>query len=182
MRIILATFLMVMFIHPVMVNAQEQKIAKIELTYTVEDSINKCTATVTCDGLPVKEVDVHFYVKRLYSNLPIGSVKATDETGKVTVDFPSDLPGDKNQMLQVIAQLEDDEVYGNSKVNSEVKWGKKIEVVPDLWDSRSLSASREKAPLFLIIVSNIIITGIWGTIFYVIYQVFRIKKERKQVK
>jgi hypothetical protein len=42
---------------------------------------------------------------------------------------------------------------------------------------RSLSASRDKAPAYLIIASNTIIAIIWGTLIYIIFQIYRIKKE-----
>ena len=46
----------------------------------------------------------------------------------------------------------------------------------------SLSAARDKAPTVLIIVSNIIITVIWGVIAYVVVQVFRIRKSSSRIK
>jgi hypothetical protein len=157
-------------------SAQDEKKATINLIFNQSDSTRTCKAVVTCDNVPVKEKEIHFYVKRMYSLLPIGKAIETDENGEASADFPIDLPGDKNGNYIVVVKIEDDDTYGNSEVQSEIKWG----IHPkeeDKWNNRSLSASRHKAPMYLIIASNLIITLIWGTILYVVFQVFRIKKE-----
>jgi hypothetical protein len=82
----------------------------------------------------------------------------------------------------VITKIEDDDVYGTVESQSEIKWGFHSEGEKDNWNNRSLSASREKAPMYLIIASNLIIAVIWGTIFYVIYQLVRIRKASKLLK
>ncbi|HLG34104.1 MAG TPA: hypothetical protein VI757_04430 [Bacteroidia bacterium] len=162
--------------------AQDEKEAVITLSFTQTDTTKTCMATVTSDTSTVKEKEVHFYVQRMFGLLPIGKAEETDENGMVSVDFPMDLPGDKNGNIIVIAKIEDDDTYGNVETKKEIKWGIIHAGEKDRWDERSLSASREKAPLYLLLVSNLIIVVIWGTIFYVIYQIFRIKKVSNLIK
>jgi hypothetical protein len=162
--------------------AQAEKLATIKLDFIKTDSTKTCQATVTSDGKPVAGTDIHLYVKRMYSLLPIGKAVTTDSTGVASIDFPKDLPGDKNNMLTVIAKIESDEHYGNVETESEVKWGVPLNNETYPWSSRSLSASREKAPMFLVVASILIILVIWGTICYVIFQLFRIKRTVKQLK
>lgn len=163
--------------------AQETKTATIQLTFLQTDSTKICKATVLSadSSLPVKEKEIHLYVKRMYGILPVGKVVATDESGEAAIDFPMDLPGDQNNMIAVIARIEKDETYGDVETTSTVKWG-----VPKTESyhsgSRSLSASREHAPMFLVIASSLIILVIWGTIFYVVFQLVRIKKSGSTAK
>ncbi|MGZ8550240.1 MAG: hypothetical protein ACXWV2_06250 [Chitinophagaceae bacterium] len=164
------------------VAGQEEKTVTIKMDFIRTDTSKICKATVLADSIPVEGPEVHLYVKSLYALLPVGKVVATDESGVANIDFPMDLPGDRNGLLTVIAKIEGDETYGDAETQAEIKWG----VVPDNesfnWSIRSLAASREKAPMFLVIASTLIIIIIWGTIFYIGYQLFRIKKSGKMIK
>ncbi|MDP4261766.1 MAG: hypothetical protein Q8941_04485 [Bacteroidota bacterium] len=162
--------------------AQEKKTAAITLSFSQTDSTKTCKATVLSDSGRVKGTEVHLYVKRSFSLLPVGKVVETDENGEANIDVPMDLPGDKNGMLVIIAKIEKDETYGDAETQSEVKWGAALKNEPFHWGDRSLSASREKAPMFLVVASTSIIVIIWGTIFYVIFQLVRINKSGRLFK
>ena len=160
--------------------AQETKTATLTLSFSNADSTHTCTAKLMADSIPVKEVEIHFYVKGMYTLLPVGKVIATDENGEAVIDFPMDLPGDKNNILNVIAKVEKDATYGDIEMQSAVKWGVVAKNETYNFSNRSLSASRERAPMFLVIASTLIITIIWGTIFYVVFQLFKIKKSARK--
>ena len=162
--------------------AQDEKTALLKLTFLQTDSTKTCKATVTSNGLPVKETEVHLYVKRMYSLLPVGKVVATDENGEALISYPVDLPGDQHQMVQIIAKIEKDPVYGTVQTDSMIKWGASPKASLEHFSSRSLSASREHAPMFLVIASTLIIAVIWGTVFYILSQLFKIKKAARQKK
>ena len=74
----------------------------------------------------------------------------------------------------MFAKVEDDENLGNLEAKGQIDWGAP-RVSNDIME-RSLSGSRSNAPWILTIVSNIIILGIWGTLVYVVTQLFKIKK------
>lgn len=173
-----ATFILFLFLQlsPQHLFAQDQKAATIKLDFISTDSTKICRATVMSENKPVAGPEVHLYVKRMYSLLPVGKVVATDENGAADVDFPMDLPGDKDGMLTVIARIEKDETYGDVETQSEIKWGFLSKKESPAWNDRSLSASREKAPMFLVVASSLVIVIIWGTIFYIFFQLVRIKK------
>jgi hypothetical protein len=155
--------------------AQEPKVATLKLSFSQTDSTKTCIATLLSDSLPVKETEVHLYVKGLYTLLPVGKVVSTDENGEASFEFPTNLPSSKKGMLDIVAKVEKNEIYGNVETQSSVKWG--VTPVSEVdWANRSLSASREKAPMTLVVVSTLIIVLIWGTIFYIISQLFVIKK------
>lgn len=162
--------------------AQEQKQATIKLSFLKTDTTKICKATVFSDTLPVKGADVQLYVKRMYGLLTIGKAVTTDENGVAEIKFPMDLPGDANNMIVVIAKIERNEIYGNAETQSAVKWGAVSFSETYNWSNRSLSASREKAPMLLIIASVSIILGIWGTILYLVFQLFRIRQSGRGIK
>lgn len=161
-------------------NAQE-KVAKIEFAFVKNDSLNVCNLLVTSEGKPAPDVSVKVYVKRLFGLLPIGDDVTTDENGAASVEFPRDLPGDEKNNLEVVAKIEDDDNFGTVESKSTINWGVPKKLVGDIHE-RSLSASRSHAPIYFIVASNLIIFGIWGTLLYVVLQVFKIKKLGKEKK
>lgn len=163
-------------------SAQSEKVATLKLDFIKSDSTKTCKATLISDSLPVKGVEVHLYAKRLYTLLPVDKVVATDENGEAGFNFPMDLPGDKNNTITVIAKVEKNETYGNVETQAEVKWGVVSKSQSYNWSNRSLSASREKAPMFLVVASTLIIIVIWGTILFIIFQLVRIKKSVRVTK
>jgi len=153
----------------------QDKEAKIILTFEKADSLNVCKAFVTSEGIPVSEVSVNLAVKRLYSNLPIGDAIATDSTGVATFEFPNDIPS-KNGKLTIFATIVDDENYINTEASGEVNWGTIVVINNSNVEERSLSAGRDRAPIYFIILSLLIIGLIWGTLIYAVLQVFKIKR------
>ncbi|MEI7735793.1 MAG: hypothetical protein WCI49_10005 [Ferruginibacter sp.] len=161
-------------------SAQEQRTATIKLDFIKTDSTKTCRATVLSDSsLPVKEKEVHLFVKGLFGELEVVKTVTTDENGVAEFNFPINLPSSNNGMLSLVARIVKDETFGTVETESAVKWGAELKKGEAEWGNRSLSASREKAPMFLVIASTLIICIIWGTIFYVIFQLPKIKKSGK---
>ena len=48
----------------------------------------------------------------MFSLLPIGEL-TLDDAGTATMEFPSDLPGDKEGNLVIIAKIEENATFGN---------------------------------------------------------------------
>ncbi len=156
-------------------NFAQDKQAELKLDFAKEDSLNVCKVNVVSEGQPVAEVSVKLFVKRLFGLLPVGE-ESTDETGVASFEVPNDIPGDASGKLTIIAKIEDDENYENVETEAAVNWGVIKKDDTSIVANRSLAASRENAPIYFIIVSNLIIIGIWGTILYVVLQVFKIKR------
>lgn len=154
--------------------------AVIRLSVLDKDTVKQVTATVVKTNANGKEtlvkgVEVHFYAERSYNPLPIGGdVQTTDETGSVTIDFPKDLPGDSAGNVTVIARIEADDNLGDLEAKKVVKWG--IPVSNKTSNQRALWASGANAPIPLVLTVTGMLLLVWGVIFYVIAQLFRIKK------
>ncbi len=169
----IATCLMILF--SIANSFAQDKEAKITLTFEKVDSLNVCKAFVTSEGQPVIEVPVLLSVKRLFTKLPIGEAIATDSTGVATFEFPNDIPS-KNGKLTIFASIVEDENYMDTETSGEVNWGTVVVSDNSNVDERSFSAGRDRAPIYFITASLLIIGLIWGTLLYAVLQVFKIKR------
>lgn len=161
--------------------------AKIEIdTVSDEESKNilvKVTAFKEGQWQPARDVEVKVAVKRLLGNLPVGDEESytTDSTGTATAPFKRDsLYGDEKGMLTLIAYTEDNDEYGTIQSEKSVGWG----VAPQKdngFNKRSLWATRNKTPIWLLTLAYSIIAGVWGTLLYLIFQIMKIRKLGKAV-
>jgi len=125
---------------------------------------------------PVADVGVRIFVKRMFGFLAInGTYDVTDETGELLVPFPDDIKGDINGLVEIIARIDDNDDYGTLIAREEQNWGIPLTVDPNLQKSHLWSA-RSNVPVYLLIICNALIVGIWGTIIYLIIQISKIKR------
>jgi hypothetical protein len=116
------------------------------------------------------------YVPRMFSMLPVGEV-TFDDAGNGSIDFPADLPGDKDGNLTIIAKIEDHPEFGNIEKKALVKWG-----VP-LAESAHMSRRAlwtKTAPRWMIYTLSILLTGVWGHYLFAFISLVRIKRDAKR--
>ncbi len=162
----------------------EPATAVMKITFSETDGVKVCKAIIEAGQKPVEGVEVKFYAKRFFSMLPLianGKAVTTDEKGEAFINFPKGLPGDCNGTIVVTAKVEDNEKYGSFESKDSVKWGTIISVSDqeEEWSKRSLSATGDRAPIYLLSAAGVIIMVVWGTLFYVIFSLVRIKKAGK---
>lgn len=164
---------------------KEKKISiqavEMEMEFAEVDSIKQIVVHVYEEDsvgarLLMDDVDVEFFVDRPLSPLPIGEGKeSTDANGRVTTDFPDDLPGDTDGHLLVIARIVEHDDYGTVEISQIKQWG-----IPTIIDDdtlkRSLWGSSANTPISLLVFINALIVGVWGMIYYMIYKIFVIRK------
>lgn len=130
---------------------------------------------------PVYEADIYLYVQRMFGLLPFpDNPEMTDETGAVSLEFPADIPGDSSGNLIIVARVEEHDLYGNLEFRRKANWGVPVITNPP-GHQRELWSSRANAPLYLIILVNAILIGVWGVIGYVIYTTLQLKKAGSQL-
>lgn len=157
-------------------NAQE-KTANMRISFEKVDSASTvCKVLVTSEDKPLAEVAVKLYVERLFGLLPIKDEVTSDENGIAIFEFPTNIPLNENGLLNVIAKVEDDDNYGSFEANAETTIGVKPDLSFLTKRERSISAGRDRAPIYFIIASIVLISGIWGTLIYVVLRVFKLKK------
>lgn len=156
--------------------------AKIEIDTSTDGETKNITATVTAlqngKWVSAKGVDIKIGIKRLGSDLKIGEEETytTDSTGQVNAEFKRDsLPGDANGNIILVAKVEDNDNFGNLSIEKTVKWGAPFKYV-STFNERSLFATRNKTPMWLLFIAYFVITIVWGTMIYLIIQIFKIRK------
>ena len=157
------------------------KDVKLDVSYSIKDSVKQIhvqvleTDSIGID-IPQEDVEVKFLVDRPLSALPIGGdYNITDENGKVSMDFPNDLPGDEEGFLKIFVRIIENEEYGIVEISEIKQWGIPLSISDDSI-KRSLWASGANAPITLIVLVNIVIAVVWMIIFYIVYKIFRIRK------
>ena len=147
----------------------------LEMSLTEADSIKTITLTAfTTEGgkeKPVSGETVTVYVRRMFSLLPIGEL-TLDDAGSATIEFPSDLPGDREGNLVIIAKISENATYGNIEKRETIKWGLPIDYsVPvthrALWT--------KIAPRWMIYSLSVLLAGVWGHYLFAIISLIRIK-------
>ena len=123
--------------------------------------------------MPVKDVAVAIFVKRLFLPLKVGE-GTTDENGKATVEIPNNLPGDAKGNISLLAKLDESELYGNLEASVTSTLGSpvsdKLEEAPRaLWSAHP--------PMWMMITFAILMLIVWGHYVVIVYELFRLRKE-----
>lgn len=144
----------------------EEEEYRVEVRLTARDSSG--------EWAPVSGADVKVYVHRLFGELPVSvDFNFTDDEGRVSIKFPDDIPGDAEGNIGIIVKIPDHEYFGNLIHREDVPWGMSHEIETaaikgELWSARM------NAPIYLVIIVNTILLGIWGVIVYIVYNLVRI--------
>ncbi len=157
------------------------KDVKLDVRFEVVDSAKMIFANVSeIDSagvaIPQEDVEIKFLVERPLSSLPIGDEYiTTDEEGNASIEFPDDLPGDKDGNLKILVRIVENEDYGTVEVSNIKQWGIPT-YIDESKEKRTLWASGANAPISLLIFINSLIIGVWGIIFYIIYNILKIRR------
>jgi len=156
--------------------------AKIYIDTVWADGTRSITATVKAkngnEWKPVKDVETKLIIKRSVGNLSAGDKETytTDSSGQATAEFKKiDMPGDADGNMFIVAKTEDNELYGNIYIERQVKWGAPF-INANVFDRRTLFATRGKAPLWLLFLAGSIFITVWSVIIYLIRQIIKIRK------
>ncbi len=141
--------------------------------------IVKVLALKEGEWLPAKDVEMKAGISRMGGILPAGDepTYTTDSTGSVTIELKkNNLPGDEKGNIILAAKVEDNDEYGNLLVEKQVLWG--IPTSPDdsFFNQRTLWSTRFRTPFWLLFMAYSIVIGVWGTLFYLIGRLVKIKK------
>ena len=126
--------------------------------------------------VPVKGVTVVIQIKKSFGMLNVeGDNMSTDEAGIVTVNFPKDMPGDKNGIVNISSKVDADPKVGDLETESTTNWGIPTHI-ENILDKRALWGARANAPISLVVAVNLILALVWGTIIYIAFKLITINK------
>ena len=152
----------------------------LELNLKEIDSVKTVIVKAfTIDSLgietPVEEADIIVSVQGMLSKMKIKEDYIED--GEFKFEFPTDLPGNENGDITVFSTIEDNDDFGNVFQKKTVNWGTFNKQVKEeenkLWS--------EAAPMWMYIVLTILLLGVWANYVYTILNLFKIKKEGKEL-
>jgi len=143
------------------------------------DSTNYIKATLT-DAIsqsPLAESLMRVQIQRLIRPLKIGEdFTYTDDNGTILVPVEEGIPG-LDGILNIEVLLPESDVYGTVKAIAEAPFG--VPIVQDTsFNERSLWASRDKTPYFILIFTILLLILTWGPIFYLVRNLYRIYKSQ----
>ncbi len=151
----------------------------IEATIEKTDSLYQIKAYVlSANNKPIADETVKIGLKRLFGNLSVGDKESytTDENGEVSVLVEKGYTGlDGKLNFQII--IPESESYGTVIANLNEKFGVPI-VDKSGFNERTMWSPPTKAPLFLLLISNIILIGIWGILTYLMFNLYKIYKSK----
>jgi len=152
----------------------------LELNLKEIDSVKTVIVKAfTIDSLgietPVEEADIIVSVQGMLSKMKIKEDYIED--GEFKFEFPTDLPGNEDGDITVFSTIEDNDDFGNVFQKKTVNWGTFNKQVKEeenkLWS--------EAAPMWMYIVLTILLLGVWANYVYTILNLFKIKKEGKEL-
>ena len=127
----------------------------------------------------IKDIDMNLSIKRMLGNLSVGdeATYTSDSTGVSSAEFKRDsIPGDEKGNITLVAKVDNNDTYGTLIVEKSATWGSAIQNPKGFFDQRTLWSTRSETPIWLLVTVLSIVLGIWGTIFYLVLQVLKIKK------
>ncbi|MDH7462091.1 hypothetical protein QEG73_12410 [Chitinophagaceae bacterium 26-R-25] len=149
--------------------------AQITLTFGEQDSVKQAKAVVTKNHTPLKGVDVVFLIKKSFGSLPLGDAVTTDENGEAVADFPTDMPGDHEGNITVLAKVEENDQTGELLASKVTNWGVPT-TVKDKFDQRTLWSPAANAPIPLVVTVVSLVALVWGIILYMLSQLVKINR------
>ena len=151
------------------------KDAIIKANLITKDSTNYVNATLidkTTDSI-IEGESLVVQVKRLFRPLIIGEpLNYTDETGSIMVPVEDGIPG-VNGILTLEVVLKDNDDYGTVKKSFDAAIGVPIKD-ESTFDDRTMWSPRNKTPLLLLIIPNLLTFSLWGIIIFLIFNLYKI--------
>ena len=163
----------------------ETEIVKSKINLDTTSDGETRTITVTVEGqkegewIPAADVEMKIGIRRLGGILTAGDAETytTDSSGTVSVELIRDsLPGDIKGNLVLVAEVIDNEPYGNLLIEKTVPWGVAQQPDKNFFQQRTLWSTRFRTPPWLLLIAYSIVIGVWGTIIYLVVQIVKINK------
>ncbi len=131
----------------------------------------------------LENVEVKLAAKRYFGEFTIDEVKSTNKEGIAVFSMPTDIPGDSEGHVELIAKLTNKELFGEVKLDTTLAIGVATNK-PSLVAKRAMWNEVRMAPLWVIGSYSGGVILAWGIIFYILFQLKKIfeigKKEEKE--
>lgn len=126
---------------------------------------------------PLTDTEISVKARRTFGYLEVGKAK-TNASGQATFPFPKDFPGNKEGMVDLSLSLSEDFSADTIKL-SQVKIGSAVEP-ENIFTHRVLWSTNPRTQWWLILSYIGVVGGVWATIFYIFFLIFKIHKAGKE--
>lgn len=157
--------------------------SKISFDTTWADGVRSVVVNIKAkkgkDWVSAGAVETKVIIKRSVGNLSVGDDEnyTTDSSGTVTAEFKkTTIPGDVKGNLTIVAKTDENEKYGSISIEKTLPWGLPIVSNDDQFNRRTLFATRDKAPIWLILLAGSIFVSVWSVLVYLVFQIVKIRK------
>lgn len=151
----------------------EASIEKVDSVYNI-----KAKLLSAATNNPIAEEPLNVGIKRLFGNLAIGGESSypTDADGVILVPIDKGLTGINGKLnFQVV--LPESDKYGKVIANVYANFGVPI-VDKSTFNERTMWSPPMKTPLYLLIIPNILLIGIWGILILLLFNLYKIYKSK----
>jgi cytochrome c553 len=158
--------------------SEGQKV-KIDIALNEKDeTINAGVTTFDEEGnpTPLAGANVVFAIKRTFGNLPFSTVK-TNSNGEVVTEFPHDIPGNENGLLDLIVYVE--EMKDHQFILEGAQIGEPHTPI-DIYEKRVMWSYNTNTQWWVILSYLSVVVGVWLTILYVVFETLNLKKLGKK--
>ncbi|WP_461639835.1 c-type cytochrome [Labilibaculum euxinus] len=166
------------------VEVKNPEVTDVKLLLDINNENKRILANLTGvtakgDRVALQGIELSVKVKRNFGYLDISGDDAyTNEKGEVNVQFPEDLPGDREGHVNLLVKVTDDAYYGEVIVDRIASLGIPTNPVNPL-DERAMWGTRANAPIWIIFSYVGGVICIWGVIFLVLFQLIQLPKLAK---
>jgi hypothetical protein len=143
----------------------------VVLTRATEEHKELLVATVTRVGKPVENARVGFFARRTFGELKLGEEVTLDD-GTAAVPFPQNLPGGTGGKLDFIARVKEPANLAGAIGRAPMDGGI---VIPPEEDPFPRALWSPYAPLPLILVLVTLLSAVWATYGFVLFQLRKIR-------
>ena len=150
----------------------DEILVDLDLSLSFDENVNKLVIKVTSDGELKEGIQVSSWVVGLFGKYMLGK-DTTNKMGIAYFDVDPLFPGDETGNLQV--QVRAQKGYSIKKTNQKMKLVNPS-VKTNLLEGRHLWSIALKAPIWLIVVFNLIVVGIWSIIVYIVVGLLWLKR------
>jgi len=153
--------------------------ANLEASVEEIDSVYYIKALfVSVENEPLADQTLKVGLKRLFGSLSIGEDDSyeTDEDGAILVPIQDGLTGVDGKLTFQVT-LKDNDDYGTiiAFVKSDIGVPVKNE---STFGERTMWSPPTKTPIYLLLIANIILIGIWGVLLLLVINLFKIYKSK----
>lgn len=156
-------------------------VANLTAEIQMIDSVNQINAVLAdAGGSPLEGQFLEVRLQRMFAPLQIGEESyETDDQGSIMVPIHEPMPGiDGNLTFEVV--LDESDSYGTIQATVTAPIGIPV-VDQSTFDKRTMWSPPAKTPVYLLIFPNLIIAGVWVPLLFLIFNLYRIYKSKRNL-